>query len=145
MPRTRPTAAPEPDVGLDRDGDVALAQLSGACGRSARAKFFDRLRPDLLTRLARTAQPDEALLAFDGFLAGLPAGVQLFSLFEANPQLIDLLVDIVGTSPALAAYLSRNPGVFDAVIGGDFFAPLARARRRWRPSLNSASGRRERL
>ena len=58
----------------------------------------------------------------DGFLAGLPAGVQLFSLFEANPHLIDLLVDIVGTSAELAGYLSRNSGVFDAVIGGDFFS-----------------------
>ncbi|SEP55118.1 bifunctional [glutamate--ammonia ligase]-adenylyl-L-tyrosine phosphorylase/[glutamate--ammonia-ligase] adenylyltransferase [Thalassovita taeanensis] len=92
--------------------------------RSTRAmEIFDRLKPEILARLKRVARPDEALVAFDGFLSGLPAGVQLFSLFEANPQLIDLLVDIVGTSPALAAYLARNAGVFDAVIGGDFFAP----------------------
>ncbi len=91
--------------------------------RSARAvEIFDRLTPDILDRLSRAAKPDEALLALDGFLSGLPAGVQLFSLFEANPQLIDLLVDIVGTAPALATHLSRHSGVFDAVIGGDFFA-----------------------
>ena len=90
--------------------------------RSARAvEIFERLKPELLQRLAHTARPDEALLALDGFLAGLPAGVQLFSLFEANPQLIDLLVDIVGSSPTLASYLSRNSSVFDAVIGGAFF------------------------
>ncbi|SFE19165.1 [protein-PII] uridylyltransferase family protein [Roseivivax sediminis] len=90
--------------------------------RSARAvEIFDRLRPEILRRLSRAAKPDEALLAFDGFLAGLPAGVQLFSLFEANPQLIDLLIDIVSVSPDLGRYLSRNAGVFDAVIGGDFF------------------------
>ncbi|MEX1236574.1 MAG: glutamine-synthetase adenylyltransferase [Roseovarius sp.] len=92
--------------------------------RSDRAEqIFRRLRPDILARLSRTSHPEEALLAFDGFLAGLPAGVQVFSLFESNPQLIDLLVDIVGTSPALGAYLSRNAAVFDAVIAGDFFAP----------------------
>jgi len=85
------------------------------------ARIFERLKPELLSRLAKTAQPDEALLALDGFLSGLPAGVQLFSLFEANPHLIDLLVDIVGTSHALAAHLSRNAAVFDAVIGGSFF------------------------
>ena len=28
--------------------------------------------------------------ALSALLAGLPAGVRLFSLFEANPQLIDL-------------------------------------------------------
>ena len=92
--------------------------------RSDRAvQIFGRLKPDILSRLAATAHPNEALAAFDGFLAGLPAGVQVFSLFEANPQLIDLLVDIVGTAPALAGYLSQNAGVFDAVIAGDFFAP----------------------
>ncbi len=92
--------------------------------RSQRAaQSFRRLRPEILSRLADTAHPQEALLALDGFLAGLPAGVQLFALFEANPHLIDLLVDIAGTSPALASHLSRNAAVFDAVIGGDFFAP----------------------
>ncbi|MFP4570096.1 glutamine-synthetase adenylyltransferase [Rhodosalinus sp.] len=93
--------------------------------RSSRAvAIFERLKPDILSRLSRTARPEEALAAFDGFLAGLPAGVQLFALFEANPQLIDLVVDIAGTAPALARYLSRHAGVFDAVIAGDFFEPL---------------------
>ncbi|HCW82567.1 MAG: glutamine-synthetase adenylyltransferase [Rhodobacteraceae bacterium] len=91
--------------------------------RSERAvEIFQRLKPDVLKRLSKTTKPNESLLAFDGFLAGLPAGVQLFSLFEANPQLIDLLIDIVGTAPALARHLSRNAGVFDGVIAGSFFA-----------------------
>ncbi len=90
--------------------------------RSERAvEIFERLKPDILKRLSQTAKPNEAFLAFDGFLSGLPAGVQLFSLFEANPQLIDLLIDIVGTAPALARYLARNAAVFDAVIAGSFF------------------------
>ena len=87
------------------------------------AAMFERIRPMLLSRLQEAPRPQEALLAFDGFLAGLPAGVQLFSLFDANPTLVDLLIDIVSTSPALADYLSRNAGVFDAVIGGSFFTP----------------------
>ncbi|PYG31781.1 glutamine-synthetase adenylyltransferase [Pelagimonas varians] len=92
--------------------------------RSERAlEIFRRLRPEILSRLGQAAKPEEALLAFDGFLKGLPAGVQLFSLFEANRQLIDLLIDVVSTSPELAQYLSRNAKVFDAVIGGDFFSP----------------------
>jgi len=48
--------------------------------------------------------------------------VQIFSLFEANPQLIDLILDIVTTAPALGQHLARNPGVLDAVLAGDFFA-----------------------
>ncbi|MDO5704501.1 MAG: glutamine-synthetase adenylyltransferase, partial [Paracoccus sp. (in: a-proteobacteria)] len=92
--------------------------------RSDRAQqIFRRVQPELLSRMSRAAHPDEALARFDGFLAGLPAGVQLFSLFEANPSLIDLIVDICGTAPGLAAYLSRHQGVLDAVLGGSFFAP----------------------
>ncbi|MFV0360811.1 glutamine-synthetase adenylyltransferase [Tropicimonas sp.] len=90
--------------------------------RSGRAqRIFERLKPDLLARLNAAPRPDEALLAFDGFLAGLPAGVQLFSMFEANPNLRALIVDIASTAPALASYLSRNSQVLDAFIGGSFF------------------------
>ncbi|TDK50793.1 glutamine-synthetase adenylyltransferase [Antarcticimicrobium luteum] len=119
-----PDAAPDAAPVEARFDASVLARWPGYPAlRSQRAQhIFDRLKPEILSRLARTAKPDEALLALDGFLSGLPAGVQLFSLFEANPQLIDLLVDIAGTSHALASHLSRNAGVFDAVIGGDFFA-----------------------
>ncbi|MFN6924143.1 MAG: glutamine-synthetase adenylyltransferase [Tabrizicola sp.] len=90
--------------------------------KSDRAQaIFRRLRPRLLKELARAANPDEALVALDGFLAGLPAGVQLFSLFEANPTLIELIIDIAGSAPALARYLSRNASVLDGVIGGSFW------------------------
>ncbi len=105
------------------DRDITARWQSYPAMRTARSQeIFARLQPVILTRLARAARPHEALLAFDGFLKGLPAGVQLFSLFEANPSLIDLLVDIVSTAPALSAHLARNAQVFDAVIGGAFFA-----------------------
>lgn len=90
--------------------------------RSDRARgIFRRLRPRLLRELSRAANPDEALVALDGFLAGLPAGVQIFALFEANPTLVELIVDIAGSAPGLARYLSRNASVLDGVIGGSFW------------------------
>ncbi len=117
-------AAPAPEPSADLDPEIIARWPSYPALRSSRAvEIFKRLRPEILSKLAKSANPDEALLAFDGFLSGLPAGVQVFSLFEANPQLVDLLVDVAGTSPMLAAYLSRNAGVLDAVIAGDFFAP----------------------
>ncbi|OWJ72593.1 glutamine-synthetase adenylyltransferase [Haematobacter massiliensis] len=92
--------------------------------RSARAReLFARIRPEILSRMQRAAHPEEALGRFDSFLRGLPAGVQVFSLFDANPTLVDLIVDICATAPRLAAYLSRNATVLDAVIGGSFFSP----------------------
>ena len=112
-------AAPVSNFGKD----ITDRWLTYPALRSDRAvTIFERLKPRLLEALQEAAKPDEALLAFDGFLAGLPAGVQVFSLFEANPQLTRLIVDIAATAPALAHYLGRNAAVFDAVIGGDFFA-----------------------
>ena len=79
-----------------------------------------------MRRIAGAASPDAALASLDAFLARLPAGVQLFSLMEANPPLLDLLVDICGSAPELARYLGANAGVLDAVISRDFYRPLAR-------------------
>lgn len=92
--------------------------------RSERAQaLFDRIKPQILIKLQSHPYPDEALRHFDGFLSRLPAGVQVFSLFASNPKLLDLVVDVIGAAPELADYLARNPGVMDAVISGDFFAP----------------------
>ena len=114
-------AAALPDDGFG--ADITARWPTYPALRSDRAtEIFRRLKPEILRRLKDSARPDEALLSFDGFLSGLPAGVQLFSLFDANPQLTRLIVDIAATAPALARYLSRNAGVFDAVIGGRFFA-----------------------
>ncbi len=119
-----PNAAEQsPDLSPDAQRIVA-GWSSYPCLRSDRAAaIFRRLAPQLLHRLSRAAHPDEALVALDGFLSGLPSGVQIFSLFEANPPLIDLIIDIAGTAPGLARYLARNAAVLDAVIGGSFFAP----------------------
>lgn len=116
-------AASMPDL-TQAQQDIVSGWRAFPALRSARAQeIFARLRPEILTRLQRAGNPDEALASFDRFLGGLPAGVQVFSLFEANPSLIDLVVDICATAPRLGAYLARNAGVFDAVIGGDFFRP----------------------
>ena len=116
---TAPTSRGASDFG----DDITARWLTYPALRSDRAvEIFDRLKPRLLNAMQDAAKPQEALLAFGGFLAGLPAGVQVFSLFDANPPLTQLIIDIAATAPALAHYLGRNSAVFDAVIGGDFFA-----------------------
>ncbi len=115
----------------DRFADPAAAEMrvegwqGFAALRSARARgIFDRVLPMLLTQIAKAQNPDEALAEFERFLAGLPAGVQVFSLFEANENLLELLVGICASAPKLAAYLGHNPGVLDAVLSTDFYQPL---------------------
>jgi glutamate-ammonia-ligase adenylyltransferase len=120
-PDTRLTATPDLS---DAAQDIVARWPGYPALRSVRGQqIFERLKPDLLARFQKAAKPDEALAHFDGFLRGLPAGVQLFSLFEANPQLVDLIVDICATAPGLSRYLARNSTVLDAVLDGQFFAP----------------------
>ncbi len=93
--------------------------------RSARAReLLTELMPRLLSALVRTTNPDAALAKFDEFLAGLPAGVQLFSLFYANPALLDLVAEIMGSAPRLSSRLSNQPILLDSVLSSDFFEPL---------------------
>ncbi|MFK7943046.1 MAG: glutamine-synthetase adenylyltransferase, partial [Paracoccaceae bacterium] len=82
-------------AGFERPGD-AVRTLSRwreagiAATRSDRARaLFAQLEPHIVSRLGQATQPDQALGHFDRFLTGLPAGVQVFSLFSANPQLLD--------------------------------------------------------
>ena len=116
-------AARRPEISPQSQAIIDRWQTYPALRSSRARQIFKRVEPELLARMARTGHPHEALGRFDGFLAGLPAGVQIFSLFEANPQLIDLLADICGSAPGLAAYLTRHPAVLDAVLGGTFFSP----------------------
>ena len=71
--------------------------------RSERARqILTELMPHLLKAFANAANPDTAFARFDEFIAGLPAGVQLFSLFNANPALLDMVADIMGGAPRIA-------------------------------------------
>ncbi|HBQ35703.1 MAG TPA: glutamine-synthetase adenylyltransferase [Rhodobacteraceae bacterium] len=118
------TAEPVTEALPQGSDDIIARWPNYPAMRSSRAvEIFETLRPDIMAGLQKSAHPFEALVQFDGFLAGLPAGVQLFSLFQANPQLIDLIIDICATAPVLARHLSHNSQVLDAVLGGDFFLP----------------------
>jgi glutamate-ammonia-ligase adenylyltransferase len=106
---------------------VANGWLAGRyrATRSERSRRILRdILPDLLKALAGTAMPDQALAKLDEFLARLPAGVQLFSLLQANPVLLELLAQIMGEAPVLADHLSRNPNLLDAVLTSGFFDPI---------------------
>ena len=93
--------------------------------RSPRARgLLTEIIPAILAAFGRTPHPDAALMHFDEFLSGLPAGVQLFSLFHAHPELLDLVAEIMGTAPSLAEALQRSPTLLDAVLGKAFFEPL---------------------
>ncbi|MGA7865813.1 MAG: bifunctional [glutamine synthetase] adenylyltransferase/[glutamine synthetase]-adenylyl-L-tyrosine phosphorylase, partial [Stellaceae bacterium] len=92
--------------------------------RSQRAReILTELVPELLRIFGATPHPDAALRRFDQFLSHLPAGVQLFSLFHANPGLLALVAEIMAGAPRLAERLAQNPALLDRVLTQGFFDP----------------------
>ena len=109
----------------ERAPEIIDAWMQLPATRSDRAQaIFDRIKPVILEKLSQSAHPADALIAFDKFLRGLPAGVQLFSMFDANPQMLDLLTEICALAPSEADYLGHNAQVFDTVLSSDFFKPI---------------------
>ncbi|MCM5555475.1 bifunctional [glutamine synthetase] adenylyltransferase/[glutamine synthetase]-adenylyl-L-tyrosine phosphorylase [Pleomorphomonas sp. NRK KF1] len=93
--------------------------------RSSRAReLLTEITPRLIVAFSETEAPDAALIAFDHFLARLPAGVQLFSLLSSNQSLVTLLAMVMGNSPYLADTVARRPHVVDALLEPQFFGTL---------------------
>jgi len=85
--------------------------------RSPRARErLTEVQPLLISALADTVDPDAAIASFDRFLSELPGGVQFFSLLKAQPKLIRLFADIMGSAPRLAHILSKRRRLLDAVL-----------------------------
>ena len=93
--------------------------------RSERARqILTEITPHLLTLLSKTPHPDDAFIRFDRFLEQLPSGVPIFSMFSRRPMQMELVAEVMGTSPALAEHLGTHPQVLDGVLSRDFFGKL---------------------
>ncbi len=109
-------------LGFQRPSDICRVIRAWHFGRyrvtrSAEARErLTELTPALLEAFGRTRRADEALMRFDEFLSGLPAGIQLFSLLQSKPALLKLLATIMGAAPRLAAVITRRPHVFDGLL-----------------------------
>ena len=90
--------------------------------RSARAReLLTELIPNILDAFSNPIEPDSALLNFDDFLRVLPAGIQILSMINANPALLELLSEVMGGAPFLADRLKKYPILLDHVLAPDFF------------------------
>jgi glutamate-ammonia-ligase adenylyltransferase len=109
-------------LGFERPEDISRVIRTWHYGRyratqsvEARERLTE-MTPDLLRAFGDSRRADEALLRFDNFLSGLPAGIQLFSLLGNNPALLDLMVNIMAAAPRLAEIIAERPHVFDGML-----------------------------
>jgi [glutamine synthetase] adenylyltransferase / [glutamine synthetase]-adenylyl-L-tyrosine phosphorylase len=102
--------------------------------RSLRSReLMDQMLLPLLTALGRQRQPDATFARFDAFIARLPAGVPILSLFQHNPALLQRVVAVLGAAPSLGDHLARHPAALEGLLSpeeeGD---PIRRLRNRLR-------------
>lgn len=109
-------------LGFRRPADVSRVIRTWHSGRyrathsvEARERLTEMM-PKLLAAFGASSRADDALMHFDRFMAGLPAGIQLFSLLGNNPPLLDLLVTIMAAAPRLAGIIAARPHVFDGML-----------------------------
>jgi len=97
-----------------------------AATRTARGReLFTRLAPRLLEACNAVGAPDIAFRRFEDFFAALSSGVQIQSLFLAQPRLLELLVQVLAYAPKLATTLARQSGALDALLDPAFFDPVS--------------------
>jgi glutamate-ammonia-ligase adenylyltransferase len=93
--------------------------------RTARGReLFTRLAPRLLEAAHATGAPDPAFDRFADFFGGLASGVQIQSLFLAQPKLFELVVSVLALAPRLASTLARRPAALDSMLDSGFFGPI---------------------
>jgi [glutamine synthetase] adenylyltransferase / [glutamine synthetase]-adenylyl-L-tyrosine phosphorylase len=120
-------------LGFKRPSDICRVIRTWHFGRykatqSAEARErLTEITPALLKAFGATSDADDAILRFDEFLSGLPAGIQLFSLLNSNPALLDLIVRIMGAAPRLAEIIARKPHVFDGLLDPAIYSDIPTA------------------
>ncbi|MGA9267122.1 MAG: bifunctional [glutamine synthetase] adenylyltransferase/[glutamine synthetase]-adenylyl-L-tyrosine phosphorylase, partial [Rhodomicrobium sp.] len=106
-----------------KNASAAIATIKGwhygryPAMKSPRAREnLTEFTPALLEALGHTGDPDLALATFDKFLSELPTALQLFAMLRANPSLLQLIAQIMGSAPRLARVLTRRRRIMDAIL-----------------------------
>ncbi|RAK58760.1 glutamine-synthetase adenylyltransferase [Phenylobacterium hankyongense] len=87
-------------------------------------ELFTRLAPRLLDAAQASGAPDVAFNRFSDFFSRLSSGVQLQSLFLAQPKMFELVVEVMAFAPRLATTLARRPAAIDAMLDTAFFQTI---------------------
>ncbi len=119
-----PKARPVKITGLDETVARWQAGRYRALAHPRARAALEKIQPTLIDMLAAAPEPAAALLRWDRFLESLPSGVALLEMFEANPNLLGLLVRALSMSARTGEQLARHPHLLDAVLDGDFFTRL---------------------
>ncbi len=74
------------------------------------------IQPKILSIIRAQNSGANAVQALDRFFRSLPSVVQLLSMFNANKEIIKVLITLCELAPPISDFLSRNPELFDLVL-----------------------------
>ena len=92
-----------------RDGEAADQHLQELADDLPSRLALGELAPTLLDILSTTPDPDAALVGFCRYVGARTPKAGFVHELAADPRLLDILMQILGTSPFLSEILIRNP------------------------------------
>ena len=96
-----------------RDGAAADRHLQELAADLSTRLALGNLAELLLDTLSTTADPDAALVGFCRYATARTPAAGFLGTLHADPRALDVLAQILGTSPFLSEILIRNPGYLD--------------------------------
>lgn len=110
-----------PPVEAPAAGVVSAVAASWLAGRpralrTERSRLLMRdLLPAIESAIARQPDPAAAAARLDEFIHRLPAGVQVLSMLQHNPALLERTADVLGAAPWLADHLASFPAALEGL------------------------------
>ncbi len=92
-----------------RDGEAADQNLQQLADELPSRLALGELAPTLLDILSTTPDPDAAVVGFCRYVGTRAPRAAFVRELTADPRLLDILMQILGTSPFLSEILIRNP------------------------------------
>jgi len=112
-----------------RDVKAARQRLKLLADGPSNIRFSERTRhlfldivPTLLNYVGESPDPDMALDYFERFINVVGARASYYKLFSENPQIIELLVKLCGTSKFLTEILIQNPELLDILTNPELMS-----------------------
>jgi [glutamine synthetase] adenylyltransferase / [glutamine synthetase]-adenylyl-L-tyrosine phosphorylase len=125
---TAPSGDATPNLAIFRDETRAAKSLTDLAHGPARfhvsprtRQVFRKLRPLLLDRLAKVADPDATLNQFVRFVETYGLRSLLFELLVVNPRLLELLIRTFDVSRYAGDLLIRRPQLLEEITRGRMF------------------------
>ena len=94
-------------------------QLQQIADRVRDRELLAQIADPLLEQAAKTPDPDAALLRLETLVERIPNPLGLLAFLQAQPQALEILIQILGTSSHLTQLLLRNPEYFYWLLAED--------------------------